>query len=166
ICDTLTEIAELDLQGNTKLREHELSLIDNGLSGPELSDERESMRKQLLWKRIDMIVNTFRKIDINSKFHAQAKENGKRWKRWVTACDEFVSDVDEANQAAGWIDIDTPFPSCDQHPPSKTFCSCTIAYSVSKPDKYAKKLVKEDVKRQSLRKNSNGNWQTKMQDTL
>lgn len=148
----LTEILELDPDRAAKLEAHKQSLIDDGVSNEELARGLRSKGEELLRKRRESIANTYQQIDIASTEYARAKKAGRKWKRWITACDDLVSDVDEANQAAGWIRIDEPFPSGDQHPPTKAYCSCTLTYRSKRPHRYDKKLAKEAVKKQWDRK--------------
>ena len=124
---SLTEIKGLDPDRTAKLEAHKQSLIDDGVSNEELSAGLQTKGHYLLRKRRESIANTYQQIDVASEEYARAKYAGKKWKRWITACDDLVSDLDEGNQAVGWIKIDEPFPSADQHPPTKAFCSCTLA---------------------------------------
>ena len=49
-------------------------------------------------------------------------------KSWLTVGDNRVSDGCRENQSAGWIPLDSAFPSGDDNPPRFPGCRCTTLY--------------------------------------
>lgn len=49
-------------------------------------------------------------------------------KSWLTTGDDRVSDGCRSNAAAGWIGLNTPFPSGHQREPRFPGCRCTVQY--------------------------------------
>lgn len=49
-------------------------------------------------------------------------------KQWLTVGDNRVSDGCKDNQAAGWVKLDSEFPSGHQHPLRFPGCRCTVLY--------------------------------------
>jgi hypothetical protein len=59
----------------------------------------------------------------------QMQEDGlPQEKYWSTAGDDRVSEGCAENEAAGWIDINDPFPSGDDHPLRFPGCRCACQY--------------------------------------
>jgi hypothetical protein len=62
------------------------------------------------------------------------KDEGFKYKKWLTVRDSKVRDDHIQNQADGWIPIDDEFSSGDQSPGSAFRCRCTVVYSQEKQD--------------------------------
>jgi len=129
----LTEIQGLDKNRAATLEKYKQQLLNQGVDGDELAGKVERMRQKLLRDRRKTIAQTemaFAQEDGNREI---AKARGAEWKLWVTAGDELVSDMDQANEAQGWIRIDEQFSSGNMQPPSHPNCRCTLAYRRFEP---------------------------------
>ena len=91
-------------------------------------DKVERMRAKLLRERRETIAITEQRMATEAGKEALAKERGAKFKLWITAGDERVSDIDVANEAQGWIPVDEAFSSGDDVPPSHPNCRCTVTY--------------------------------------
>lgn len=60
--------------------------------------------------------------------HQAARDAGKSEKRWYAQLQETTCDECEANEGAGWIDIDDDFPSGDSTIPVHPNCMCSVSY--------------------------------------
>ena len=60
-----------------------------------------------------------------------AKEQGKKFKTWITVGDDRVSDECQTNEADGWIPVDDTFDAGAMQPPQHPRCRCTLAYRVA-----------------------------------
>ena len=85
-----------------------------------------------------------------------AKGRGQKYKRWITAGDELVSDMDEANEAEGWIPIDESFSSGDLQPPSHPNCRCTVTYRTNEPSKSDKEFAESAADATTAAKSAGG----------
>ena len=131
----LSEIAGLDKARAGTLTKYKDSLIKQGIAEPELSEKVERMRAKLLSERRKTIAQTEQRFATSEGAANIAAERGAQYKVWITAGDDRVSDMDEENEAAGWIKFDEPFPSGDMQPPSHPNCRCTVAYRKFEPNK-------------------------------
>ena len=112
----------------------------------KLADKTEKMRAKLLRDRRKTIAVTEQRIATENGAAEIAKNRGAQFKRWITAGDDRVSDMDESNEAQGWIALDEEFSSGDNQPPSHPNCRCTVTYRVSEPDKFDEKRAEEAAK--------------------
>jgi hypothetical protein len=61
----------------------------------------------------------------NRELAQQVQQSGQTVeKHWLTADDDRVDPDCEANEAAGWIDLDEPYPSGHQRPLAHPACRC------------------------------------------
>jgi len=129
----LDEIKGLDSGRAATLEKLKQDLIDRGVTGQELVDRVERARAKLLRDRKKAIAITEQRFATENGANELAKIRGAKFKRWITANDERVSDMDEANQAQGWIAFDETFSSGDDVPPSHPNCRCTVTYRNNPP---------------------------------
>lgn len=100
---------------------------------PELSDVEfqkriDSAHRRLLNERKTTIARTEQRFATSEGNQLLAKEQGKKFKAWITAGDDRVDDHCEANEAQGHIPIDKEFKSGSSTPPDHPNCRCTLAY--------------------------------------
>lgn len=135
----LSEITGLDKNRAATLDKFKQSLIDKGVSGDKLVDKVEAMRAKLLRDRRKTIAQTEQRMATENGAAEIARNRGAQFKRWITAGDDLVSDMDVDNEAQGWIAFDEEFSSGDNQPPSHPNCRCTVTYRVSEPDEFDKR---------------------------
>jgi hypothetical protein len=101
------------------------------------------MRNKLLRDRRKTIAQTEQRMATERGKEAMAKERGKKFKLWITAGDDLVSDIDVGNEAQGWIAVDENFSSGDSVPPSHPNCRCTVTYRKFPPSAQDKRRATE-----------------------
>jgi hypothetical protein len=139
----LSEIKGLDSGRAATLAKFEKSLIDQGVTGKALSDKTKKMHDKLLRDRKKTIAQTEQRMATAQGGFENAKKDGDKWKRWITAGDDLVSDMDETNEGQGWIAIDEAFSSGDMVNPSHPNCRCTVTYRTLPPDKFDEARAKQ-----------------------
>lgn len=110
-------------------------LEESGLSDEEVQRRADRYFEKLLRERRQTIAATEARDATSAAREIEAKQAGKKWKRWLTVGDERVSDACNSNQGAGWIPIDESFPTGDGRPPQHPNCRCTLAYRKFSPPK-------------------------------
>jgi len=139
----LSEIAGLDKNRAATLEKFRDQLISQGVEGSDLVDKVERMRAKLLRDRRETIARTEQRMATEAGKEALAKQRGGKYKLWITAGDERVSDIDVANEAQGWIPIDENFSSGDSSPPSHPNCRCTVTYRRFEPSAHDERRAAE-----------------------
>lgn len=134
----LSEISGLDSGRAASLEKYKQQLLNQGVSGTDLIDKVERKRVQLLRDRKKTIAQTEQRMATEEGAKVIAQSRGSQYKRWITAGDDRVSDMDVSNEAQGWIKFDSNFSSGDETPPSHPRCRCTVAYRTSEPDAFDK----------------------------
>lgn len=137
----LSEITGLDKNRAATLAKYKASLEKAGISGAELVEKTERMREKLLRDRRKTIAQTEQRMATENGKAQLANARGSKYKRWITAQDDLVSDMDESNQAQGWINIDEAFSSGDDQPPSHPNCRCTVVYRTAPPGESEQRRV-------------------------
>ena len=143
----MSEFAGLDKNRAATLAKFKAQLENSGVSGTELVDKVERMRAKLLRDRRRTIAQTEQRMATENGKAALANARGSQFKRWITAQDDRVSDIDESNQAQGWIKIGDAFSSGDDQPPSHPNCRCTVVYRTSPPGEAEQDRVDAATKR-------------------
>lgn len=139
----LDEIKGLDKNRAASYEKYKGLLDQMDLTEAEYNAKLERMYQKLLRERKKTIAATEQRFATSEANRIIAESRGQQYKVWITVGDERVSDIDQANEAAGWIPIDEAFPSGDQQPPSHPNCRCTVAYRTSEPDEQAKQRAQE-----------------------
>lgn len=132
----LTEISELDVNRVRQLKNYEALLKDQGNTPRQIKAKSASMKRKLVRERRRTIAVTEQRFATSGANRIIAEDRGQQFKRWITVGDSKVSDMDERNQAEGWVGIDKTFSSGDQFPPSHPNCRCTVAYRSSEPNAF------------------------------
>lgn len=143
----LSEITGLDKGRAATLEKYKAMLQNQGVDGSDLVDKVERMREKLLRDRRKTIAQTEQRMATENGKAALANARGAQFKRWITAQDDLVSDMDEANQAQGWIKIGDSFSSGDDQPPSHPNCRCTVVYRTSPPGEAEQDRIDAATKR-------------------
>jgi hypothetical protein len=137
----LSEITGLDKNRAATLAKYKASLQQGGVSGKELVDKVEAMREKLLRDRRKVIAQTEQRMATENGKMEVAQTQGHKYKRWITAQDDLVSDPCESNQAQGWIGINDSFSSGHGQPPEHPRCRCTFVSRTAKPGKPEQRRV-------------------------
>jgi hypothetical protein len=139
----LSEITGLDANRAATLEKFKQSLLKQGVSGEDLAGKVDKMHAKLLRDRKKTIAQTEQRKATENGAAEIAKNRGAKFKRWITVGDELVSDMDESNEAEGWIAFDSEFSSGDNQPPSHPNCRCTVTYRVTEPDRFDEELAEK-----------------------
>ena len=148
----LSEITGLDKNRAATLAKYKAQLEANGVSGAELVKKTEKMREKLLRDRRKTIAQTEQRMATENGKASLANARGNKFKRWITAQDDLVSDMDESNQAQGWIKIGEAFSSGDDQPPSHPNCRCTVVYRTAPPGESEQRRVDAAAQRTTTAK--------------
>jgi CheY-like chemotaxis protein len=124
----LTEIKGLDANRAATLENFRDELIENGLSGDALAFRVDRMREKLLRDRKKVIAQTEQAMAMGEGANERAVADGAKFKKWITKKDSRVSDMDQSNEAQGWIPVDDNFSSGNQFNPSHPRCRCSVVY--------------------------------------
>jgi hypothetical protein len=124
----LDEIKGLDSGRAATLNNYTESLIENGVAPGDVEKKTRAMHDKLLRDRKKVIAQ-----DQQAKAQATARRDvelkrGAKFKRWITSRDSKVSEMDVANEAEGWIDVNKNFSSGHQTNPSHPRCRCSVVY--------------------------------------
>lgn len=119
-----------------------------GLSPEAAAKAKDREYQKLLGARKKTIAQTEARFATATGREAAAIARGAKFKTWITVRDDRVSDLCAQNEAAGVIDINTPFPSGHGKPPGHPNCRCTLAYG-SNPDQ--RKRMEERSKQRAER---------------
>jgi hypothetical protein len=114
-----------------------LDNIDPPLSQADWERRYEKEFNRLLKERKTTIARTEHRIATGEANAANAKAAGAKFKVWITAGDDRVSDACQANEAAGWIAFKDEFPGGVMQVPQHVNCRCTNSYRTQKPTKAA-----------------------------
>jgi hypothetical protein len=140
----LSEIAGLDSGRAATLEKFRDQLISQGVDGSDLVDKVERMRAKLLRDRRETIARTEQRMATERGKEALAKERGVKFKLWITAGDDRVSeDICLVNEAQGWIAADKDFSSGDSVPPGHPNCRCTVTYRKFPPSAQDERRAEE-----------------------
>ena len=124
----LKEVQALDsVRAGRYLRIQEY-LEQSQLSDADVERMLSSEYDRMLQSRRRTIARTEGMNAQSAARRAEGEERGYKFKVWATSQDDKVSDVCAANEAAGVIPIDEPFPSGDMQNPAHPSCRCTVAY--------------------------------------
>jgi phosphoserine phosphatase len=148
----LTEIKGLDKNRAATLDKFRQELLDRGVSPEELQDKVQKMHDKLLRDRQKTIAQTEQAMAQGDGNNDLAGRQGAKWKRWITAQDDLVSDMDEVNQAQGWIPFDEAFDSGDNNEPSHPNCRCSVTYRNNPPASADKQRVENAAKKTAAAK--------------
>jgi len=131
IARRLTMVDELDSARAKRLLKYEKYLSKAGMSESEIQAEVASYHKSLLKERRETIAHTEANVAVSEARAQEAVVRGRKYKYWVTAADDRVSDICSGNEAAGPIPIDQVFPSGVMAPPGHVACRCSVGYTDS-----------------------------------
>jgi hypothetical protein len=121
-------VTGLDTPRARRLDKYAQYLDTLGLSADEKARRLDRQKQKLLRDRRETIARTEQRFATSAGNRLEAEGRGAMFKASVSARDDRVSDVCQANEAAGPIPIGEPFPSGDQVPPFHPNCRCTLAY--------------------------------------
>lgn len=144
IARTLDMIKGLDNPRANRLETYANLINQLNLTEEEKAKKIEKYRAHLLKQRKETIARTEMAFADGQASHIEAKEEGKKWKAWMTSRDDRVSDICAGNEADGWIRIDRPFSSGHDTIPGHPNCRCTLAYRGITPGE-------EEISRQDQR---------------
>jgi len=147
LINSLTEIKDLDSNRAATFQKYKDTLIEQGIDGADLKAKTDRMHEKLLRDRRETIARTEQRMATENGMLDRAKADGNKYKMSISAQDDRVSDICEANQAQGWIPIDQAFSSGDDAPTYHPNCRCTIAYMTDKPDAIDQELPQELAER-------------------
>ena len=122
-----------------------LDSIDPALSKEEWERRYEKEFQRLLRERKRTIANTEHRIATGEANAMNAKAAGAKFKSWITAGDNRVSDACQSNEAAGWIAFDKEFPGGVMQVPQHVNCRCTNAYRTQPPGPAAQQMVDDRI---------------------
>jgi len=108
-----------------QLRKELKAGIDAGETVAQLTDRVRGVYNFSTTKARQIALTETNNI-MNASAFAHYKDNGIKYKRWLTAGDSRVRDSHRANEAQGVIPIDQPFSSGEKFP-SSVNCRCAIA---------------------------------------
>lgn len=149
----LDMVKGLDRPRANRLIKYEDFLRAKGLDEETIQKRVDKYFNKLLRDRKETIARTEMRYATGEAHLADAKENGKKWKAWMTVKDDRVSDLCAGNEAVSWIKIEQSFPSGHSHVPGHPNCRCTIAYKKLDPDEedkaYMQKRIEETEKARS-----------------
>ena len=124
----LDALTVLDIDGNEALSIFISELELSGMKKPEVERRAASHFKKLL-RELKLTVAWTEMRRATSQVQAeQALATGAKMKVWITAGDECVRDVCQANEAQGPIPIAQAFVGGVQHAPQLPRCRCTVSY--------------------------------------
>lgn len=108
------------------------------ITDEEWESRADAMFQSLLKDRKEVIAQTEARYATAAGNDAIARATGKRWKAWITARDNRVSQMCQDCEVQGWIPIDEPFTTSNDLPPNHPRCRCTLAYREADPDELAR----------------------------
>jgi hypothetical protein len=100
------------------------------VKGDKNADKKiDGMRKRLLAARRRVIADTESNAAVSLARDTEARQQGKKFKQWMTTNNDRVCDICHGNQSQGPIPIDKPFQSGHMMPPGHPgICRCALAY--------------------------------------
>jgi hypothetical protein len=141
IVNQLIEIRDLDAPRAARLEAYKNSLLNAGAD--DVGDKVERMRLKLLRDRRETIARTEQRQATEEGMTEIAKARGAQYKISISAGDDRVSDICEANEAQGYIPINEAFSSGHDTPTYHPNCRCTLAFRTLEPDATDKGRAKE-----------------------
>jgi SPP1 gp7 family putative phage head morphogenesis protein len=127
--DLLRVDGDLNLANLTRERVRALTAraIERGESLQALA---KSLREDFAFSRsrADMVARTETATALGQGQRQVAAQRGDDEKRWFSQGDERVTAECRANEAAGWVPIDQPFPSGRDTIPQHPRCRCNVMY--------------------------------------
>ena len=137
IARNLDHVTELNAPQAKKLDKYINDMRRAGVPPAEIEKRAARLREHLLRERREMIAQAEARYAVEEAHRVEALAAGKRYKAWISSRDERVSDGCAENEAAGWIPIETDFPSGHGEPPRHPRCRCSAAYRGAAPDELA-----------------------------
>ena len=131
IARRLDEVKGLDSNRAAQFRNKRKELEAAGLSPDKVEKELAKFHDELLRDRKQTIAQTEGRYATEHARRIEAESMGARFKVWITAGDDRVSDECESNESAGPIPINEAFPGGATEAPQHPGCRCTIAYATS-----------------------------------
>lgn len=128
IARELKEVRALDSNRAKRYLKIQDYLEQSGLSDDHLKKTLDREYERLLSDRRKTIARTEGRTATSAARRVEANERKYPFKLWATSQDGRVSDLCEANAAAGIIPTEQAFPSGDQHTPGHPDCRCNVAY--------------------------------------
>ena len=122
----LTEIRGLDKNRARNYEKYKNFLEENG--DPNIEAKLERRFQKLLRDRRETIARTEGRDATSTAREIEAQERGATFKVWQTVGDSRVSDMDQAAESQGPIDMDKAFANGATRPPSHPNCRCTVSY--------------------------------------
>jgi len=131
IARNLDAVKGLDAQRAEQYLKMERYLDDSDLSSEEIERKLEKYFQDLLRERKETIARTEAREATAEAALQKNRDRGARFKVWITAGDDRVSDECQENEAEGPIPIDDEFPGGVDRPPQHPNCRCTCSYITS-----------------------------------
>jgi len=128
IARNLQEVQGLDSNRAASFEKFREGLAQSDMTDAQIAAAEEREFQRLLRERRETIANTEANKAVSEGDFLNAKNDGAKFKIWQTSGDERVSDICEANEAAGPIPIDEPFPSGDDTTPGHVNCRCSVTF--------------------------------------
>ena len=101
------------------------------ITDEQLEKRAERLFNKLLRERKTTIAQYEGGTAVEHARRVEAEAAGARWKTWITAGDDRVSDGCQANEADGAVPIKDTFSSGDDMPPRHPRCRCCLSYGTS-----------------------------------
>jgi len=138
----LEMVKGLDSNRVAQYRKYEKYIDTLGLSEEEADRQLKRKFDKLLNDRKRSIAHTEAAYASETARLSEALAAGAKWKMWITAADERVSDICRNNQSAGPVAAKDQFPSGHDRPPGHPNCRCTLGWAISN-------AMKEEMERES-----------------
>lgn len=147
IARELGQALGLDNARKARLTKYGQELLEAGITGDEFDRKMAAMLEKLKRERGKVVAITEQRIATEQGAAAIAEARGAKYKRWITVGDDRVSDMDQDNEAEGWVPFDHVFSSGDTEPPSHPNCRCTVAYRTTEPTPTAERQAERSAER-------------------
>lgn len=131
IARNLDAVKGLDAQRAAQYSKMEQYLEESDLSAEKIEKKLERYYQQLLNERKETIARTEAREATAEAALQKNRERGARFKVWITAGDDRVSDECQGNEEEGPIPIDDTFSGGVDRPPQHVNCRCTLSYVTS-----------------------------------
>lgn len=135
IARNLDAVVALDSNRAKQYIKYAEYLTESDVSDEQLERQLEAYYQKLLRDRKETIARTEAREATAEAALQKNKDRGARFKVWITAGDNRVSDECQGNEEEGPIPIDDEFSGGVDRPPQHPNCRCTLSYITSDEQK-------------------------------
>jgi len=128
VTERVRTFAGLNKQRVQSVLKYEKELIKAGYSPKQVAKKVAREARHQLKARSELIAQQEMHNATSAAQAHEAATLGFKEKRWQTVGDERVRESHRANEQAGWIPTEQPFPSGGQTSPDGVGCRCVVSF--------------------------------------